>query len=128
MPHSNDVDGLSIINDGLQPQASKPKRVIVVGAGMAGLTAAFELQRAGHDPFILEGQHRVGGRLYTLRDPFTHGLYAEAGGMRVPRAHELTMAYIEKFGLNTSDFTMGNENATTTSTAASSASRTPTRP
>ncbi|MEO8285719.1 MAG: flavin monoamine oxidase family protein [Chloroflexota bacterium] len=101
----------SIIERGLEGDAVAPKRVIVVGAGMAGLTAAYELQRAGHDPVIIEAQQRVGGRVYTLREPFTHGLYAEAGAMRIPRAHDLTMAYIEKFNLGYSPFTMGNPNA-----------------
>ena len=40
------------------------KRVIVVGAGLAGLSAAYELLRAGHEPLILEAQHRVGGRIH----------------------------------------------------------------
>ena len=91
--------------------AGKPKKVIVVGAGLAGLSAGYELKRAGHTPVILEAQQRVGGRVYTLRDPFTEGLYAEVGAMRIPRAHSLTMAYVEKFGLKTNDFTMDNPNA-----------------
>ena len=44
-----------------------------MGAGVAGLVAAHELKRAGHEPLILEGQHRVGGRVHTLRHPFTEG-------------------------------------------------------
>jgi monoamine oxidase len=110
MASEPNIDVLKIIDSGLQEAGSAPKRVIIVGAGMAGLAAGYELLRAGHDPVILEAQNRVGGRVYTLREPFAPGLYAEAGAMRIPRAHELTMAYIEKFGLNTSDFTMGNRN------------------
>jgi monoamine oxidase len=87
------------------------KKVIVVGAGMAGLVAAYELKRAGHDPIIIEGQHRVGGRVHTLRHPFTYGLYAEVGAMRIPRSHALTLEYISKFQLPTHDFTMDNPNA-----------------
>ncbi|NUQ85488.1 MAG: flavin monoamine oxidase family protein [Anaerolineales bacterium] len=91
--------------------AGKTKKVIIVGAGLAGLAAGYELKRAGHTPVILEAQQRVGGRVYTLREPFTEGLYAEVGAMRIPRAHTLTMAYIEKFGLRTDNFTMDNPNA-----------------
>jgi monoamine oxidase len=106
-------DYIEVVNRGISSQfdAGKPKKVIIVGAGLAGLSAGYELKRAGHTPVILEAQQRVGGRVYTLRDPFTEGLYAEVGAMRIPRAHSLTMAYIEKFGLKTNDFTMDNPNA-----------------
>ncbi|MBI5301851.1 MAG: flavin monoamine oxidase family protein [Chloroflexi bacterium] len=104
-------DYLAIIQNGLMPMATRPQKVVIVGAGMAGLTAAYELQRAGHEPLVLEAQPRVGGRIYTLREPFSDGLYAEAGAMRIPRVHDLTMAYIEKFQLEYSPFTMGNANA-----------------
>jgi monoamine oxidase len=102
---------LSLIHSGLQPKASRPKKVVIVGAGMAGLVAAYELQRAGHAPLVLEAQQRVGGRVYTLREPFADGLYAEVGAMRIPRSHELTLAYIEKFGLRVQPFTMDNPQA-----------------
>jgi len=101
-------DYLRIVDQGLPLVPGPRKRVIVVGAGMAGLAAASELLRAGHDPIVLESKQRVGGRIYTMRDPFTHGLYAEAGAMRIPRSHRLTLAYVEKFGLATHDFTMSN--------------------
>jgi monoamine oxidase len=106
-------DYLDIVRGGIGKKlgSAKPKKVIVVGAGLAGLSAGFELKRAGHTPVILEAQQRVGGRVYTLRDPFTEGLYAEVGAMRIPRAHALSMEYISKFGLKTHDFTMDNPNA-----------------
>ena len=103
-------DYVDIVKHGISKKLKdgKPKKVIIVGAGLTGLSAGYELLQAGHDVQILEAQHRVGGRIYTLREPFAQGLYAEAGAMRVPRAHALTMAYIEKFGLQTVDFMMGN--------------------
>ncbi len=102
-------DYLSIIEKGME-RTPRSKKIIVVGAGMAGLPAAYELKHAGHEVVLLEAQNRVGGRLQTYREPFTHGLYAEAGGMRLPASHELTMAYVNKFKLKTAPFTMGNPN------------------
>ena len=86
-------DYLDVIRKGISPEskdsqttAGRPKKVVIVGAGVAGLVAGYELKRAGHKPVILEGQQRVGGRVYTLRQPFTEGLYAEVGAMRIPLA------------------------------------------
>ncbi len=93
--------------EGFERTDQPGKRVIIVGAGMAGLVAGYELARAGHDPLILEAQNRVGGRIYTLRR-FAPGLYAEAGAMRIPRVHDLTLGYIEHFGLQLRPFAMGN--------------------
>ncbi len=80
------------------------KRVIVVGAGLAGLSAAYELTQAGHDVTILEAQMRPGGRVLTLREPFSDGLYAEAGAARIPDNHDLTLKYVRQFGLTLDPF------------------------
>lgn len=104
------LDYLSLIQHGLG-QTPAPKKVVIIGAGMAGLVAAYELLRAGHEPLLLEAQYRVGGRILTIREPFVPGLYAEAGAMRLPKAHTLTLAYVEKFGLRTFPFTMSNPQA-----------------
>lgn len=93
--------------EGFERRDGSPKRVVIIGAGMAGLVAGYELARAGHEPLILEAQNRVGGRVYTLRS-FAPGLYAEAGAMRIPRAHDLTLGYCEHFGLEMRPFVMGN--------------------
>jgi monoamine oxidase len=74
------------------------KRVAVLGGGLAGLSAAFELAAAGHDVTILEAQRRPGGRVQTLRD-FSEGLYAEAGAGRIPDSHHVTLHYVSLFGL-----------------------------
>src|SRR5215210_213730 len=76
-----------------------PKKVVVVGAGLAGLAAAYELTEAGHDVTVLEAQARPGGRVQTMRDQFSDGLYAEAGAMNVYDTHDWTLKYIKLFGL-----------------------------
>lgn len=88
-------------------RTARPQRVVVIGGGIAGLVTAYELERAGHDPVVLEAQHRLGGRVYTCRD-FAPGLYAELGAMRIPRRHGLTLGYCAHFGLETRPFLMGN--------------------
>ncbi|MEA2622745.1 MAG: monoamine oxidase, partial [Chloroflexota bacterium] len=101
-------DVLATAAEGLEPRpGAEPKDVVVIGGGLAGLVAAFELKRQGHRPVVLEAQNRVGGRIYTLRT-FAPGLYAEAGGMRIPRAHDLTLEYCDLFGLPMRPFVMGN--------------------
>ena len=85
-------------------RSSPPKRIIIVGAGLAGLSAAYELTQAGHDVTVLEARNRPGGRVFTLRDPFPEGLYAEAGASRVPDHHHFTLKYAELFGLTLDPF------------------------
>jgi monoamine oxidase len=100
-------DMLDTARQGLEPRPQAPKRVLVIGAGMAGLVAAHELRRQGHEPIVLEAQNRVGGRIYTLRS-FAPGLYAEAGAMRIPAAHTLTLEYCRQFDLPMRPFITGN--------------------
>ena len=70
---------LAIARQGFPRRDGRPKRVVIVGAEMAGLVAAWELARVGHEPVVLEARAWVGGRVHTLREPFTDGLYAEVG-------------------------------------------------
>ena len=77
----------------------QPKKVLVLGAGVAGLAAAFELSQAGHDVTVLEARMRPGGRVLTLREPFSDGLYMEAGARYIREDHDLTRGYAKLFGL-----------------------------
>ena len=84
------------------------RKVLILGAGMAGLVAGYELSRLGHDITILEARRRPGGRVFTLRGPFTDGLYAEAGAARVRDNHNLTLKYIKTFDLPLEPFYPSN--------------------
>ncbi len=85
-------------------KASAAKKIIVAGAGLAGLVAAHELTQAGHDVTVLEARMHPGGRVLTLRKPFSDGLYAEAGASRIHVTHGLTLKYVKSFGLELVSF------------------------
>ncbi|MET9863815.1 FAD-dependent oxidoreductase [Streptomyces smyrnaeus] len=76
-----------------------PRKVIVVGAGLAGLAIAYELARHGSQVTVLEATDRPGGRAYTLREPFADGLYAEAGAMTVTPYCHYSMHYLRELGV-----------------------------
>lgn len=89
------------------------RRVIVLGAGIAGLVTAYELERAGFEVTVLEARDRVGGRNWTLRSgdkvemvgeatqtvAFSKGIYMNAGPARIPSHHEGLLAYCRKLGV-----------------------------
>lgn len=94
---------INIIRNGLK-KSKVPKQITIVGAGLAGLVAASLLKEAGHNVAILEASNRVGGRVFTIRSPFSDELYFNAGAMRIPHSHFLTLEYINKFGLTVNPF------------------------
>src|ERR1044072_2776621 len=75
-----------------------PKSVVILGGGLAGLAAGYELKKAGHTITILEARKQPGGRVRTLRD-FDDGLYAEAGPLAFPQSHGFTWGYADEFDL-----------------------------
>src|SRR3954452_11936231 len=79
---------------------TRRRSVTVIGAGIAGLVAGYELERLGYEVQILEASRRIGGRIYTYRfnsDP--DAPVAELGAMRIPTKHSHTLRYIEQLGL-----------------------------
>jgi monoamine oxidase len=75
------------------------RRVVILGAGLAGLAAAWNLMQRGYDVRVFEAQDIPGGRVKTVRAPFRNGGYAEAGALRIPNNHFWTMKYIRLMGL-----------------------------
>jgi len=74
------------------------RRVIVVGAGLAGLAAAHELAQLGHDVRVLEARRRVGGRVLSF-DDFPSGKTVEGGGELIGSNHPQWMRYAQEFEL-----------------------------
>ena len=84
----------------LRLDASARRRVVVVGAGLAGLTCALDLAAAGWDVRVLEARDRVGGRVHTLR-VWDGDLHAEGGGESIDDNHDAIQALVREHGLHT---------------------------
>lgn len=98
------------------------RRVVILGAGLAGMCAAFELSRAGYTCQVLEAQNRAGGRCWTARggttitevgmEPqtcrFDEGHYLNLGPARIPYHHRVVLGYCRDFGVELELF--GNVN------------------
>ncbi len=93
-----------------QDAESKPKgkRIVVIGAGFAGLAAAFELLTAGYDVTVVEARNRVGGRVLSFSD-FVDGKNVEGGAELIGSNHPTWVAYADKFGLQFLDVTEEKE-------------------
>jgi monoamine oxidase len=122
---------------GLLPSAAAAERpalapvkgrrtVAILGAGISGLVAAYELGRAGYQCTVLEASHRAGGRNLTLRrgdkvDELGHqqvcsfdddpDLYLNAGPARIPSTHERLLEYCRELNVALSPFVNDNHNA-----------------
>jgi len=76
------------------------KRVIVAGAGIGGLSCAWELMRRGHDVSVLEASARTGGHVFTFREGLDDGLYADGGAEHFTQpGYEKFWSYVREFNL-----------------------------
>src|SRR5271163_700788 len=99
--------------------------VLVLGAGLAGMTAALELRKAGYKVQVLEFNSRPGGRNWTLRGgdrfvelggatqtcEFDEGLYLNPGPWRIPYHHRALLDYCKRLGVALEPFIQLNHNA-----------------
>ena len=104
---------------------AKGASVLVLGAGLAGLTAAYELRKAGYRVQVLEYNARPGGRNWTLRGGdrytelggfeqqcgFDEGMYLNPGPWRIPHHHKAVLSYCKQFGVALEPFVQVNFNA-----------------
>ena len=109
------IAGLAIAG-GPALRAAKPSgsdaRVVVVGAGLAGLTCAFRLKEAGIDATIYEANTRVGGRCWTRRDDFLDGQIAEHGGELIDQGHTAIRHLAQELGLPLDNLLAAEPNGT----------------
>ena len=82
-------------------------RVVVVGAGLAGLTAAYRLKQAGINAQIHEASDRVGGRCWTIRGEFAEGQIAEHGGELIDQGHTATRRLVGELGFTLDNLLQG---------------------
>lgn len=115
-----------MIQPRLQHLGDARRRVLILGAGVAGLVAAYELDRAGYECLVLEASHRPGGRVLTLRggdivDEVGHrqvcqfdrdpALYFNAGAARIPADHVALLHYCRELAVPLEVFVNDNRNA-----------------
>ena len=105
--------------------ARKGTSILILGAGVAGMVAAYELRKAGYSVRVLEYNGRAGGRTWTLRggDTYTElggatqhcefdkGLYINPGPWRIPYHHHGILDYCSRFGVSLEPFVQVNYNA-----------------
>src|ERR1700761_8257510 len=104
--------GISVLPQ-MAADFGKGKKVVILGAGIAGMVAAYELRRAGFECVILEARNRPGGRNWTIREgskvEFTDGTmqrcewrsggYFNAGPARIPSIHTHMLGYCQELGV-----------------------------
>lgn len=91
---------------GLPPRAMRNLRIGIIGGGLAGLAAAYELRKLGAKITVFEAQKdRIGGRIYTYYFDRSGQYFGEFGAMRIPVSHETAWHYINLFRLNTESLT-----------------------
>ncbi|MDQ3067078.1 MAG: FAD-dependent oxidoreductase [Actinomycetota bacterium] len=86
--------------------------IVIVGAGLAGLNAAYSLQNAGYSAEIHEASSRIGGRCWTLRGAFADGQIIERGGELIDQSHSHVRQLCQGLGLKLDNLLQAEQNGT----------------
>lgn len=98
----------ALLGCGTESDAGDGQHVLILGAGLSGLCAAYELQKAGYTVTLLEGRDRIGGRVWTVREGFQDGQFAEIGAARIASTHRNVIAYAEELDLELTEVPGGD--------------------
>ena len=94
-------------------QVATSARVVVVGAGLAGLTCAYRLKRSGIIATVYEANTRLGGRCWTRRGDFAQGQIAEHGGELIDQGHTTIRHLAQELGLPLDNLLAAEPNGST---------------
>ena len=98
------LQGRSAINFATAP------RIVIVGAGLAGLACAYALKKAGYAAQVFEASDRIGGRCWTIRDAFDQGQIAEHGGELIDQGHTAVRQLAQELGLKLDNLLQAEKN------------------
>ena len=84
----------------VRSRSGAPRKIVIAGAGIGGLSCAWELVRRGHDVTVIEASGRTGGHVLTFREDLDDGLYADAGAEHFTQpGYERYWGYVREFNL-----------------------------
>lgn len=92
--------------------SSTGARIVVIGAGLAGLTAAYTLKKAGYSATVYEAADRLGGRCWTDRTSWTDGQSSEHGGELIDQGHNQIRNLVQELGLDLVNLLSAEPNGT----------------
>jgi monoamine oxidase len=93
-------------------KSSLAPRIVIIGAGLAGLTCGYRLKQAGYNTQIYEASNRLGGRCWTLREHFDQGQIAEHGGELIDQEHKEIRQLVQELGLKLDNLVQAEPNGT----------------